>query len=88
MPPKKDTLCPRAKEKPRKTIGGAKLLLESNPLPTRDTWRAQTNLCTPGPRDPTETEPELCLSVSCEGVGQQWPAGGAGALGVADLGIA
>ena len=22
----------------------------------------------------TETEPELCLSVSCEGTGQQWPA--------------
>ena len=37
------------------------------------------------PRDPTETEPELCLSVSCEGMGQQWPATGAGALGPADL---
>ena len=44
--------------------------------------------CTPGPRDPTETEPELCLSVSCEGTGQQWPAAGAGALGAADLGMA
>ena len=49
---------------------------------------AQTNLCTPGPRDPTEMEPELCLSVSCEGMGQQWPASGAGALGAADLGMA
>ena len=28
-------------------------------------------LCTPGPRDPTETETELCLSVSCGGTGQQ-----------------
>ena len=27
-------------------------------------------LCAPGPRDPTETEPELCLSVSCRGTGQ------------------
>ena len=35
---------------------------------------------------PTEIEPELCLSVSCEGMGQQWPA--AGALVVADLGMA
>ena len=26
-------------------------------------------LCVPGPRDPTETEPELCLSVSCKGTG-------------------
>ena len=37
---------------------------------------------------PTETEPELCLDVSCGGTGQQWPAPGAGALGAADLGIA
>ena len=48
--------------------------------------RAQT-LCTPGPRDPTETETELCLSVSCRGTGQQWPSAGAGALGAANLGM-
>ena len=35
-------------------------------------------LCAPGPRDSTETEPELCLSVSCGGTGQQWPVAGAG----------
>ena len=45
-------------------------------------------LCAPGPRDPTETEPELCLSVTCRGPGQQRPAAGAGALGAADLGVA
>ena len=45
-------------------------------------------LCAPGPRDPTETEPELCLSVSCGGTGQQWPTIRAGALGAADLGMA
>ena len=45
-------------------------------------------LFTPGLKDPTETEPELCLSVSCGGTGQQWPATGAGALGVADLSMA
>ena len=45
-------------------------------------------LCAPGPRDPTETKPELCLSVSCKGAGQQWTAAGAGALGAADLGMA
>ena len=43
---------------------------------------------TPGPRDRRETEPELCLSVSCSGTGQQWTAVGAGALGAADLGMA
>ena len=45
-------------------------------------------LCTPGPRDPTETETELCLSVSCGGTGQQWTATGAGALGAAALDMA
>ena len=45
-------------------------------------------LCTPRPREPTETEPELCLSVSCRGMGQQWTAAGAGALGAVDLGMA
>ena len=45
-------------------------------------------LCAPGPRDPTETETELCLSISCGGTGQQWTAAGAGALGAADLGVA
>ena len=31
---------------------------------------------------------ELCLSVSCGGMCQQWPAAGARALGAADLGMA
>ena len=44
-------------------------------------------LCTPGPRDPTETaRPTFdCWSVSCGGVGQQWPAVGTGSLAAADL---
>ena len=42
-------------------------------------------LCTPGPRDPTETETELCLSISCGGTGQQWTATETGALCAADL---
>ena len=62
--------------------------LESNPLPTQDTQRVQTNFVTPGPRDPIETELELCLSVSWKGTGQQWPATGAMALGERDLGMA
>jgi len=37
---KKDTLHPRAKEKPNKTVGGAKSRLETNLIPSRDTWRA------------------------------------------------
>ena len=45
-------------------------------------------LCTPEPRDCTKTETELCLSVSCGGMGQQWTATGAGALGAADSAMA
>ena len=52
-------------------------------------------LCTPGPRDSTETEPDLPLSVClnlplcvcpCGDMGQQWPAVETGALAAADLG--
>ena len=44
------------------------------------------NLCAAELRNPTETEPEICLSVSCGGTGgQQWPATGAGALGAGAL---
>ena len=45
-------------------------------------------LCTPEPRDPTETEPELCLSVFCGGMGLQWTPAGSGALGAANVGMA
>ena len=31
-----------------------------------------------GPGDPTETEPVLCVSVSCGGMGRQWTAAGQG----------
>ena len=40
------------------------------------------------PETPTETEPELCLSVSCRGIGQQWTTTWVGALGSVDLGVA
>ena len=44
-------------------------------------------LCAPGPRDSEDTKSELCLSVFCKGMGQQWSAARAGALGAADLGM-
>ena len=37
---------------------------------------------------PQRLEPELPLSVSCGGMGQQWSATGAGALGATDLRVA
>ena len=78
----------KQRRSPRKMVGGAKSCLESNPIPARDAQRTETNLCAPRLRDPTETETELCLSVSCGGTGQQWTAAGAGALGAGDLGMA
>ena len=45
-------------------------------------------LCSSGPRDPTETETELCQSVSCKGTGEQGTAAGVEALGAGDLGMA
>ena len=57
---------------PSKMVGGAKSGLESNPIPTRDTWSAQTNLVhtrtqekgavTPKEKrvvTPKETDPDL-----------------------------
>ena len=66
--------------------GGANSCLESNPIPTRGTQRLKQTLCATGPRDPTETETELCLNISCRGTGQQGTATGPGALGAAGLG--
>ena len=86
-PPKKIPHVQGRRRNSNKVVGREKSQLESNPLPTRHTQRAQT-LCTPGPRDPTETEPELCLNVSCKGTVQRWAATGAGALGAAHLGMA
>ena len=49
---------------PKKTVGGAKLTLESNPIPTRDAQRAQTKPCVhQDPGIPQDTEPDLPLSV-------------------------
>ena len=68
-------------------LAGAKSHLESNPYPPETLRGLKHTLCTPGPRDPTETEAELCLSVSGGGTGQQWTDAGAGVLGAGDLGM-
>ena len=46
-----------------KMVGGVKLHLESNPTTARGLQGSNKTLCTPGPRDPMETEPDLCLSL-------------------------
>ena len=69
-------------------VGGVNLHLESNPIPVRDAQKAQTNLVHTRNQEPHREGEELCLSISCGGTGQQWPATGTGALGTADLGMA
>ena len=68
IPPKKKKIphIQGQKKTPIKMVGGEKSHLESNPIPTRDTQRAQKkSLYASGSRDPTEIEPNLPLSVEC-----------------------
>ena len=48
-------------------VEGAKLHLESPPCLPETLRGLKQTLYAPGPRDLTETEPKLCLSISCEG---------------------
>ena len=70
------------RKSPNKMIGGAQSHLKSNLRPARDAQRAQTKPC--AHQDPENesvtstrdwTRPGFeCLSVSCRGTVQQWPA--------------
>ena len=73
---------------PSTMVEGMKSPLNQNPYPPEMLRGLKQNLCAPNPRDPTETETELCLSVFCRGMGQQWTAAGAGTLDAVDLGMA
>ena len=87
--PKKDTPHQRAKEKPKQGGRRGEITFRIKPDTHQRHLEGSNKLCCiSGPNDPTETEPELCLSVSCGGMGQEWPASEAGALGTADLGMA
>ena len=61
---KKDTAHSRAKEKPQQDSKRGKITFRTKPH-TRQRCLESSNktLSTPGPRDPTETEPDLCLSL-------------------------
>ena len=67
---------------PNKMVGGVNLHLEQTPFLPEMLKELKQTLCAPGLRDPTETETELYLSVSCGGMGQWWSATGTEALGV------
>ena len=65
-------------------VGGAKLHLETDLIPSREAQRTQTNLLHTRIQGP-QRDLNTTLSVSCGGKGQNWPATGAGVLGAADL---
>ena len=75
-------------EAPERWQEGQNCVQNQNPNPPETLRELKQTLCTPGPRDPTETEAELCVSVSCGSMGLQWTTTEAGALGAADLGMA
>ena len=62
IPTKKDTLCPRAKEKPPARWHVGQIVFRIKPhTHHRRSQGSNKNLCAPG--DPTENEPDLPLSV-------------------------
>ena len=62
---KKDTPHPRAKEKPQQDCRAGEITFKIK-LHTFQRCLESLNItmCAPGPRDPTETEPDLPLSIS------------------------
>ena len=87
---KKDTHVQGQRRSPSKQdCRRGKIAFRIKPHNLPETLRGlKQTLCTPGPRDPTETEPELSLTGSCRGMGQQWTAAGAESLDAVDLGMA
>ena len=75
-PTKKRAHVHGQRRSPNKMVGGAKSHLESNPIPTRDTQRAQTKPTVHSRRTHRDwARPDFeCLCVSCESMGQQFPA--------------
>ena len=80
-----DTPHPRAKEKPQQDCRRGEITFRFKPHTCQ---RSSEGSNIPCAHKDTETETDLCFSVSWGSVGQQWPATGAGALGAADLGMA
>ena len=78
IPPQKDTPHPRAKERPQKDGRRGKTMFRIKPLTLQRHSESSNQPCTHQDPETPETEPNLCLSVSGEGTGQQWPAAGAG----------
>ena len=88
IPPKKDTLHPRAKEKTQQDGRRGEIAFRIKPHTCQRHSEGSNKPSAHQDPGTPQTEKELCLSISCGGTGQQWAAAGAGALGAADLGLA
>ena len=58
------------RKSPSKMVGGVKSHLESNPIPARDAWRAQTKPCAHQDPEAPQRLSQTCIWVSCGGMGQ------------------
>ena len=75
-PTKKITHVQGQRRSPRNMVRGAKSLLEINPIPTRDTWRAQTNLVltrTQRPHSSVQFSPVMSDSLQPHGLQHTMP---------------
>ena len=83
----RDTPHPVAKEQPQQDGRRGKFAFRIKPHSRQRCSEGSSKACVHLDPGPSESETELCLSVSCGGAGQQWSAVGTGALGAADLGM-
>ena len=88
IPPKTDIPYPKAKEKPQEDSRRGKITFTIKPHTRQRRSEGSNKPSAHQGSETPENEPELRVSISCGGMGQQWPATGAGALGAADLGVA
>ena len=63
IPPKTEAPYPRAKDKSQQDGRRGEITFRIKPHTCQRCSEGSKNLCTPGPRDPTETESDLPLSV-------------------------
>ena len=69
-------------------VGGRNYVSNQTPYLPEKLRGLKPTLCVPGPRDPTETETELCPECHLRRFRSAVTAAGTGALGAADLGVA
>ena len=89
IPPKKDTPCPRAKEKPQQDTRTGKITNRNKlhwPEMHGGLKHSLVHTRTQRPNRDWARPAFECFSVSCRGTGQQWPAAGTEALGARDVG--